>query len=271
MVRHIHTLLPSLSSATLLMWHLRLSHLGGASIRRLHQQGIIKVTSWDTKGLDRCTACRNGRLARRRFGSRTKYKATQQLETIHSDVCQLSRPSREGFHYFVSFIDDYSKYAVVYLISLKYQVFECFMHFTRKAERETGLKIGNLRRDNGGEYLSTQMREWCHLHGMKQVMGPPHTPELNGVVERYNQTILDRTKPSLKHSNLRNEFWPDTLEYADWKTNRSPTRTNRGFNTPIKIYEGKTPSMNHANIFGLKGIYLIPSAERKKLDNNSRE
>lgn len=101
-------------------------------------------------------------------------------------------------------------------------------------------------------------------------MGPPHTPELNGVAERYNRTLLDRLKPSLKGSSLHREFWSDALDYAVWTTNRSPTRTNQGFKTPCEIYEGRPPSMRHAHIFGTKGIYLVPSANRKKLDDHTR-
>lgn len=271
LVRPLTALSTSTSPASLLTWHLRLSHLGEASIRRLSAQGVISVTDWDRDGLETCMACKKGRLARRKFGSRAKYKASRPLEIVHSDVCQLSHPSREGFRYFVSFIDDFSRFAVVYQIKSKSQVFECFVHFTTRAERETGLKLVDLRSDNGGEYVSGRMRDWCRNAGIQQTMGPPHTPELNGVAERYNRTLLDRLKPSLKNSTLHREFWSEALDYAVWTTNRSPTRTNDGFKTPIEIYEGKLPSLRHAHIFGLKGVYLRPSANREKLDDHTHE
>lgn len=102
-------------------------------------------------------------------------------------------------------------------------------------------------------------------------MGPPHTPQLNGVAERYNRTLLDRLKPSLKHSALHQEFWSHALEYAVWTTNRSPTRTNEGFKTPYEVYHGDLPSMHHAHIFGAKGQYFVPSENRDKLDNHTRD
>lgn len=200
-----------------------------------------------------------------------KYRATRPLEIVHSDVCQLSQPSHKGFKYFVSFIDDYSKMAVVYQMKLKSQVFECFVHFTQRAERETGNKLIDLHSDNGGEYISARMKGWCHQQGIRQTMGPPHTPQLNGVAERYNRTLLDRLKPSLKHSTLHKEFWSHALEYYVWTTNRSPTRTNEGLKTPYEVYHGELPSMHHAHVFGAKGVYLIPSANRDKLDNHTRE
>lgn len=152
--------------------------------------------------MEKCNGCKRGRMTQRNFGSRTPYKSTHQLEIIHSDVCQLSQRSRDGACYFVTFIDDYSKFLTVYHIHHKYQVFECFKHFVRSTERETSDQIVELRSDNRGEYISRRMADWCRNMGIKQTMGPPHTPQLNGVAERYNRTLLDRLKPSLKHSHL---------------------------------------------------------------------
>lgn len=91
-------------------------------------------------------------------------------------------------------------------MKLKSEVFECFVHFTRRAGRETGKKVVNLRSDNGGDYITLWMQEWCCLEGIRQTMGPPHTPKLNGVSKSYNRTLLDRLKPSLKNSSLHQEF-----------------------------------------------------------------
>lgn len=68
---------------------------------------------------------------------------------------------------------------------MKSQVFDCFVHFTHTAERETGLKLVDLRSDKGGgAYISNRMKDWCRAHGIKPIMGPPHTPQLNGLAER---------------------------------------------------------------------------------------
>lgn len=150
LVRPLTAMSTSTSPASLLTWHLRLSHLGEASIRHLDQQGIINVTCWDRHGLENCQACKKGRMVRRRFGSREKYKATRPLEVVHSDVCQSSHQSREGYKYFVKFIDDFLKHSVAYKLHRKSQVFESFVHFTSQAERKTGEKLVDLRSDNGG-------------------------------------------------------------------------------------------------------------------------
>lgn len=114
LVRPLTAFPASTSPASLLTWHFRLSHLAEASIRRLSMQGVISLTDWDRSGIETCMACKKGRLTRRKFSSQEKYKASCPLEIVHSNVCQLSHPSHECFRYFVSFIDDYSRFAVVY-------------------------------------------------------------------------------------------------------------------------------------------------------------
>lgn len=146
------------------------------------------------------------------------------------------------------------------------QVFESFVHFTHQAERETSRKVVELKSNKGGEYLLTRMRVWCRRHGIKQTCGPPHTPQLNGVAERYNQTLLDCMKPSLKHSKPPHSHWSDCLSYSVCTTNQSPTFTNNGFKNSCELSKGKPPSMRHAHMFGSKGVYLLPSANRCKVD-----
>lgn len=86
-----------------------------------------------------------------------------------------------------------------------------------------------LRSDNGGEYVSLRLKVYLRSLGIRHTMGPPHTPQLNGVAEQYNQNLLQHIKPLLKDSPYHQEFWTDTLSYAVPTTNQSPTRINNGF------------------------------------------
>ena len=58
------------------------------------------------------------------------------LEIIHSDVCGLMTTlAREGFSYFITFIDDYSRYGYVYLMKYKSEAFEKFKEFRQEVEK----------------------------------------------------------------------------------------------------------------------------------------
>ena len=55
------------------------------------------------------------------------YRAEDVLELIHSDLCgPMSTQARGGYEYFVTFIDDYSRYGYVYLLRRKSECFDKF-------------------------------------------------------------------------------------------------------------------------------------------------
>jgi hypothetical protein len=71
-------------------------------------------------------------------------------------------------HYFLTFIDDYSKKTWVYFLQEKSEVFTCFFEFKALVEKQTGLKILTLCTDNMGEYRSNEFLNYCKKNGIKQ-------------------------------------------------------------------------------------------------------
>ena len=63
-----------------------------------------------------------------------------------------------GSRYFVTFIDDYTRYTWVCLIAKKSEVFSCFLKVKSLVERETGRKIKWF--DGGKEYFSDQFSSY---------------------------------------------------------------------------------------------------------------
>ena len=77
------------------------------------------------------------------------------LEIIHTDICGLmSVEARGGYHYFLTFTNDLSRYGYVYLMKHKSETFEKFKEFQSEVENHRNKKIKFLRSDRGGEYLS---------------------------------------------------------------------------------------------------------------------
>ena len=77
------------------------------------------------------------------------------LEIIHIDVCGLmSVEARGGYHYFLTFADDLSRYGYIYLMKHKSKTFEKFKEFQSEVENHRNNKTKFLRSDRGGEYLS---------------------------------------------------------------------------------------------------------------------
>jgi hypothetical protein len=64
------------------------------------------------------------------------------LGLVHSDVCgPMSIRARDGSRYFVTFIDDFSRYGYVYLMRHKSESFEKFKKFKAKIKNQLRKKI----------------------------------------------------------------------------------------------------------------------------------
>lgn len=72
----------------------------------------------------------------------------------------------------------------------------CFKKLKNKVESLEGVTVAELRSDNGveygGEFESSNFAQFCNSQGITQTMGPPHTPELNGVAQMWNRTIKEK-------------------------------------------------------------------------------
>ena len=116
--------------------------------------------------------------------SGTMERATDLLEIIHTDVCgPMSVEARGGYHYFLTFTDDLSRYGYIYLMKHKSERVKWKIIVTRK--------IKFLRSDRGEEYLSYEFGLHLKQCGIVSQLMPPGTPQRNGVSKRYNRTLLD--------------------------------------------------------------------------------
>jgi hypothetical protein len=102
-----------------------------------------------------CEHCLAGKATRLLF-SKVK-RASSPLQLIHSDICDpMNVRARHGGNYFIIFIDDFTRFDHVYLISHKSEALDCFIRYIDLVENKLSIKIKALRTDRGCEYLSEQ-------------------------------------------------------------------------------------------------------------------
>jgi hypothetical protein len=77
-----------------------------------------------------------------------------------------------------------------YVLKTKDRVLKVFKQFQVSVERKTEKKIKCLRTDNGGEYIGP-FDAYCKEQGIRHQFTPPKTPQLNGLAERMNMTIME--------------------------------------------------------------------------------
>jgi hypothetical protein len=80
-----------------------------------------------------CIECAKGKQTSMR--KYTDTRMTDVLELIHTDICgPFPTATRNGHVYFISFIDNYSRYGYIYLIKEKGQVLNIFKSFKYEVE-----------------------------------------------------------------------------------------------------------------------------------------
>ena len=97
---------------------------------------------------------------------------------IHSDICELNGIlTRGGNKYFITFIDDASRYTYVYLMRNKDQAFQMFKNYKYEIENQKGKKIKILKSDRGGEYFPLEFSKFCEENGIIHQTSSPYTPQ----------------------------------------------------------------------------------------------
>ena len=193
-------------------------------------------------------------------------RAKNILKIIHSVVCGPFREMARGrFFYFITFIDDLSRYGHLFLMKNKSESFEKFKEFKAQVENQTGKSIKTLQSDQGGEYLSTEFIEFLKEHGIVSQLTPPGTPQFNGVSERRNRTLLDMVRSMMSYTDLPISLWGFALQTACYVLNLVPSKSVS--NTPCEIWHGKAPSLKHVKIWGCPTF--IKKLKSDKLDAKS--
>jgi histone deacetylase 1/2 len=98
-----------------------------------------------------CDSCQKAKIHQLPY-DRSNNISNSPLELIYSDVWGPA-PISVGRHaYYVSFIDDFSKYTWIYRIKHKSDVFQVFKNFQNLVERKFDKKIISMQPDWRGEY-----------------------------------------------------------------------------------------------------------------------
>jgi len=72
----------------------------------------------------------------------------------------------------------------------------------------------------------------------------------------------------LKAKGMPNYFWAEAVTCAVYLINRSPTRSVPN-TTPIEVWSGFKPNVQHLKVFGSITYVHVPNATRSKLDDKA--
>ncbi|XP_063836470.1 protein son of sevenless [Ostrinia nubilalis] len=108
-----------------------------------------------------------------------------------------------------------------------------------------------------------------HLNGIVMQHTVPYNPEMNGVAERMNRTLMDKARTILIDAGMKKEFWGEAVLYSTYVTNRSPVAGRD--TTPSELWEGRKPDVSNLRVFGSIAYNHVPKELRKKLDDKGKK
>jgi hypothetical protein len=194
--------------------------------------------------------CVLAKMKRTPFPRAAKFRAQEELELVHGDLCgPIAPPTPAGNVYFLLLVDDMSRFMWLTLLRSKADAPAAIMTFQARVERETGKQLKVLRTDNGGEFTSVEFGEYCAGKCVQRHHSAPYSPQQNGVVERRNQTVVATARSILRARSMPGHFWGEAVHTAVYLLNRAPTAALDGM-TPYQAWYGKAPPVHHLKVFG---------------------
>ena len=197
----------------LFLWHCCLCHQHLAGIKKLLSGNLMMGFRLDSQADPDpvCEAYKAGKMHANPFPI-SHFRASKPLQLVHSDVHGLVKVStHQGYCYWVTFINDFSRFKAVYLLKQKSETFAAFKQFKAWAENVTGHRLGCLHDDKGGEYMSREFEAFCIDHGIQRQHSAQNRPQQNGVAKRANRTLEEGVISMLYESGMAPSFWGEAL------------------------------------------------------------
>jgi len=259
-------------SDTIEVWHRRLAHLNYADLKLIldSDKKTKNQNTWEIPGL--CETCVKTKQQQHVIRAKSTRSSTP-FELVHSDLCGPMKHSIGGAQFYITYIDDCTRYTEVYFlitksaeeISAKFQAYQAWV-------RARGFQIKRFRCDNGsGEYNNSRFLGILEESGITYEPSPPYTQHKNGVAERMIRTLNTKARSMMQDGNVPIRFWPEAIRTACYLHRRSPTSSLSGNRSPYEALFGTVPQIKHLRRFGCKVFKHIPRAQRteKKFGNRS--
>ena len=253
------------------MWHRRMGHLNVQDLQNGdRKKSLLGMNLGKYEKNLECNICLLGKMVRTSFPKKSERK-TGLLEIIHSDLCGPMRvESNNKAKYYVTFIDDNSRWSEVRFLRKKSEAFEAFKEFKALVENQKERKIKFLQCDNGTEYLSNDFDDFLKKSGIQRRLTVPYNPEQNGTAERKNRTLMEMARCLLIQSGLPPSFWAEAVSTANFIRNRCPTKSLDG-QTPYEVWNGRAPNVGFFKEFGSHVIILDRTPGKWKIEERGKK
>ncbi|KAD7477316.1 hypothetical protein E3N88_00452 [Mikania micrantha] len=172
------------------------------------------------------------------------------LKLLHMDLFgPINVKSIGGESYCFVVTDDFSRFSWVMFLKHKSYTYENFVLLINRLETLYKLRVRRVRSDNGTEFKNHQMEEFCNSKGIQQQFSAPYEPQMNGVAERKNRTLIESARTMLADSKLPITFWSEAVATTCFTLNKLLI-VKRHNKTCYELLKSRKPNLEHLEPFG---------------------
>ena len=181
----------------------------------------------------------------------------------------MQQPTKSGgARFYVTFIDDFSRYTKVYSIRSKEEVLDVFMIYKTDIERLADSKIRAVRSDNGSEYMNKRFQKYLLENQIGHETSTAYCSQQNGLAERANRTLAETVRTLLIGANLPERLWGEAISTAAFLRNLIP-KASIGNVTPESLIGASLTDYNYIKAFGSTAFVLKKKADMSKFGARS--
>ncbi|KAH9805863.1 retrovirus-related pol polyprotein from transposon RE1 [Citrus sinensis] len=256
------------SSMSANMLHNRLGHPSKHVIQTILRNNCLMSANVSKSNFIFCDACQLGKLHQLHFPA-TEIKTKYPLELIHTDLWGPAPVlSLDGYRYYISFVDDFTRYCWIFPLVLKSDALTTFKHFKSLVEKQFNLHIKTLQSDMGGEFKAFQ--SFLQKEGIQARFSCPYTHHQNGVVERKHRHLVETGLTLLAQAKMHISFWWEAFHTASYLINRMPTTTLNNL-SPYQKLHNQPPNYQLLRVFGCACYPFLRPYNDHKLDFHSQK
>lgn len=239
---------------TATVWHNRLGHLSDHILKIVGNKIDFPFPSKS------CQICPLAKFRKLPFIAHNNYTASS-FDLIHCDIWgPFQTPTYDGKHYFLTLVDDCTRYTWVRLLQHKSEaphLIKCFFTIVKTQFDKT---IKAIRSDNAKEL---QLTSFLQDFGVVHQFSCPYRPQQNSVVERKHQHLLNVARSLLFQSKAPIKFWGECVSTAAFLINRTPSTALQDC-SPFEKLHGKLPDYSALKSFGCLCFAATTPPQRSK-------
>ncbi|GJV44521.1 putative ribonuclease H-like domain-containing protein [Tanacetum coccineum] len=218
------------------LWHRRLGHVNFKNINKLVKGHLVRGLPSKVFVNDHtCVACKKGKQHKASCKAKLDRIIRKPLELLHMDLFgPVSIESINKKRYCLVVTDDFSRFSWVFFLATKDETSEILCNLIIGLEKQLNHNVKIIRCDNGNNFRTIFMKNFCAKKGIKREFSVARTPQQNGIAERKNRTLIEAARTMLAYSLLPIPFWAEAVNTACYVLNRS--NTSKGQKGRMRIF-----------------------------------